>query len=149
MPDGRGMTIQPYFQEKYIVGGTEGFRWRVEVVEARGMTRAVFLYKKVPMSLFDPGTGGGEPPIEVSWAGEWNGVASIVDLEAYPEGEPRINQYPPFYRLTWVDQVFESKHVGMWAYRQLRRQLDVLIETLNITDEIRAADPVVLGAPPP
>ena len=62
MASTRGVTLQPYFQDRYVAHATEGFRWRVEAAEAREMPTAIFLYKKVATKLYDPGTGGGEPP---------------------------------------------------------------------------------------
>src|SRR3954452_25476465 len=104
----RGITLQPYFQGRYVAGDVDGYRWRVDVEEARGVPAAIFLYKKVPTALYAPGTGGAEPPVETAWTGEFNGVASPADWEESPEGEPRQNDFPPFYRLDWVDQVFRG-----------------------------------------
>jgi hypothetical protein len=145
----RGITILRYFQRRYIEGATEGFRWRIEVAEAREMPAAVFLYKKAATKLYDAQTGGLEPPEEVEWAGVFNGVASASDLEDYPEGEPRVNEFPPFYRLDWLDQAFPSKHFAMKAYDATIGQLNTLIETLDIMDDLTASPPLVLGAPPP
>jgi hypothetical protein len=149
MASNRGLTLQPYFQERYIAGDIEAFRWRLEVVEAREMPRAIFLYRKIPTMLFAAGTGGTEPPVEVAWAGDFNGVASPVDLEAYPEGEPRVDEYPPFYRLDFLDQAFRSKQQGLRAFEATRRQVLSLIRTLDIMDELQALPPIVLGAPLP
>lgn len=149
MASTRGLTLQRYFQDRYVEGATEGFRWRIEVVEARGLDAAIFMYKKVATKLYDPATGGAEPPVEVAWAGEFNGVASAADLEEYPEGDVQPNAFPPFYRLDAVDQVFRSRHIGMAAYDATIGQIETLLETLDILDGISAAPPLVLGAPPP
>jgi hypothetical protein len=121
----------------------------VEVIEARGLPMAIFLFKKVATKLYALDTGGEEPPEEIAWAGEFNGVASPVDLEEYPEGEPRVNEFPPFYRLAIVDQVFRSQHAAMLAYDALRDRIRVLVETLDIMDGLVPAAPVIIGNPPP
>lgn len=148
MPSTRGITLQPYVQDRYVAGAMEGYRWRVEVVEARDMPTAVFLYKKVATKLYNADTGGAEPPEEIEWAGQFNGVASAADLEDYPEGEPAVNDFPPFYRLDWVDQVFLSRHQAELAYQALLRAVDMLRETMDIMDNLAPQEPVIFGPPP-
>jgi hypothetical protein len=145
----RGITLQPYFQDRYVTGATEGFRWRVETVEAREMPAAIFLHKKVATKLYAAGGGGAEPPEEIEWAGEFNGVASPADLEDYPEGEPRADDLPPFYRLAAVDQAFRSRHAALAAYAALKGQVKALVECLDLMDGLVPAPPLVIGAPPP
>lgn len=149
MASTRGITVQAYFQDRYVDGVTEGFRWRIEVLEARDMPTAIFLHCKVATAFYAPETGGAEPPEAIAWAGEFNGVASAADLEEYPEGEPRDDQFPPFYRLPYLDQAFRSKHLGMSAYGDVRNQVRVLVETLDIMDDIRPVPPETFGAPLP
>jgi hypothetical protein len=144
-----GLTLQPYVQGRYVAGATDGYRWRVEVIEARGLSPAIFLYKKVATSLYDPGTGGAAPPVEIEWAGEFTGVASPADLEEYPEGEPRVGDFPPFYRLDWVDQVFRGRIVAQAAYGALLGAVDALIAALDAQDALAALAQVVAGPPPP
>lgn len=143
-----GITLQPYVQARHVAGSTEGFRWRIEAVSAREMPTAVFLYKKVATKLYAADTGGAEPPEEVAWAGEFNGVACAADLEDYPEGEPRPGDHPPFYRLDYVDQVFLSKTRALQAYEATLRAVDKLRETLDVLEDMQAKPTVHLGLPP-
>src|SRR4051794_27676797 len=113
----RGLQIQPYFQRKYVSGGIYGYRWRGEGVAAGAPPAATFLLRRVATKVYDPATGGAEPPTEVAWAGEFNGVASPVDLEEYPEGAPRTDgSLPPFYRSDVLDQTFRNREVALEAF---------------------------------
>lgn len=149
MATNRGLTLQPYVQERYVAGGTEVFRWRLEVTEARGLPAAVFLYKQVPTKLFAAESGGAEPPVAVELAGDFNGVAGVTDLEYYPEDAPDPDKFPPFYRLSWVDQTFDSRHVAAAAFDAIVAQVRTLVENLDIAERLAATAPIAIGDPPP
>jgi hypothetical protein len=146
----RGLQIQPYFQRQYIAGGIYGYRWRVEVVAAWGMPAAIFLFRRVATKIYDPATGGAEPPVEIAWAGEFNGVASPVDLEEYPEGAPRTDgSLPPFYRTDVLDQTFRNREVALEAFDVLTQEIKTIIASLDAMDDLEARPAMVFGDPPP
>ena len=78
-----------------------GVRLRMEVIEASGIDKEIFVYQKRPLDL----TKG-------TFVGDFNHICSPTDLGNYPvddvSNEVDLNPLPAFYRSVFVDLLFDS-----------------------------------------
>jgi hypothetical protein len=129
---GRGITLLPSRQERYVQGVVDGFRLKVRAVEATLMTNLIFRHVRVEGGL------GRE-------VDEFDGVCSSVDLEELPALAPVAGR-TPLYRTDEVDLVFRSRAEADTAWQLLVADVTTLVRTLDLMDEMADGSPVRVGA---
>ena len=123
-PGRRGVSLRRAAQTRFVANGVDGFRFTVEAHSPAHMPAEIFLYVRRPL---DPRTG--------EEADEFTSVCSAPDLEEYPATAPTGN--PPFFRLATIDLVVRSQHEADEAWAVIRRDVGVLVETLDLGDGMR------------
>ncbi len=132
----RGLRLLRYDQEQVPVAGTIGYRFRVHCVDACDLSDAIFVYLQHP---YDPATGGE--------AASFTAIASPIDLETLPIGQPNLGQVPPLFRLSIVDLVVESETAAQAIWDEIISEVTILINALNIMDQLVPSQSVVIGGP--
>lgn len=130
----RGIKLTPEFQENFIVNAFTGFRLRVTASEANGLSDSIFLYVA-------------RPPVgaETESQGVIMGVCSAADMADWPDGAPEPNAVPAWYRRAVLDVVCPSRIDADLLWARIQKEVEVLIESLNATDELAISEPVVIG----
>lgn len=128
----RGIRLRRAAQERFVANAVDGFRFTVTAHSAFDMPNEIFLYLRRPL---DPTTG--------EEADEFTSVCSVPDLEEYPANGPTGT--PPFFRAAEIDLVFRSQTEADEAWAVIQREVEVLVRTLNLTDELAAEADVEIG----
>ncbi len=128
----RGIKLRRSAQTRYVANAVDGFRFTVEAHSAYDMPNEIFLYLRRP---YDPTTA--------ETADEFSNVCSVPDLEEYPASGPTGT--PPFFRESVVDLVFRSMHDADEAWAVIQRDVQVLVDTLNLNDILGVEDDVEIG----
>lgn len=81
-----------------VPGRTQGWRLKVEVTEADGVDKAIFLYHRQPFVV----------AVDDSEGDFFRKVCSPSDIEEFPLDEPDPQADLPFYRLASIDVIFRS-----------------------------------------
>lgn len=123
--------------ERTRVRGRDGFRLRVDVVEAIGMPREIFGHQRV---LIDP--------VQGKVIDEFLFVCSPYDLEIYPANAPLITQFPAFFRKSFLDIVLPSLDLSEETWILLRSDVCGLVEGLNRLDRLRIVEEFSCGELP-
>jgi hypothetical protein len=131
----RTLTIAVSHQSGYVPNVTDGFRVRVEVIEATEMPAAVFRYWCLPPR-----------PGDVERTGYCDGVCSSVDLEQMPETEPDPADAYGAFRLPYWDQILPAQSLAAGAVARIKLELRRLIQSLNAQDAMTQVEVVVVGA---
>lgn len=129
---GRGIKLRRAAQTRFVANAVDGFRFTVTAHSAHDMPNEIFLYLRRPL---DPRTG--------DEADEFTSVCSAPDLEEYPVGEPTGT--PAFFRSAEIDLVFRSQAEAAEAWELIKREVEVLVRTLNLNDELTVEDDVQFG----
>jgi hypothetical protein len=122
----RRIQLTPMFQKRYNPNANCGFRIRIIVNAAEGMTEHVFRFLRHPADT----TG--------VRADEFTGVCSAIDLEELPIGEPLTTANPQTFRAAEVDLVFESATRAQEAWELIQAEVNQLVHTLNEMDTLEA-----------
>lgn len=128
----RGVRLRREAQTRYVVNAVDGFRFTVTAYDAYDMPNEIFLYLRRP---YNPTTG--------EEADEFTSVCSMPDLEEYPAGAPA--GVPPFFRLATIDLVFRSQALADEAWELIKREVEVLVETLRLADQLAVTEDVQIG----
>lgn len=119
----------------YVDGRTQGFRFKVEVVEAVGVDPNIFVYQRKPIIS---GT---------SHEDVFTNVASPADLEEYAVGDVACPT-EPFFRLDCIDLVFRNITLAEDAWAAILQDVDQLIETLGFMNDLSSMEEVTFGEAP-
>lgn len=119
------------------------FRLRVDVSdpEGTGTDPNVFLYNLLPVN-----------PYNQTRSADFMAVASPVDLEEYPVGQPDDRTAFPIFRLNCVELDFRSTEQAEETWSSIVAEIDTLIKTLNRMDvlvpvvELRLGDVLEIGS---
>ncbi len=128
----RGIRLRRAAQTRFVANAVDGFRFTVTAHSGHDMPDEIFLYLRRPAN---PTTG--------EEADEFASVCSAPDLEEYPVGEPTGT--PPFFRAAEIDLVFRSQGEADEAWELIKREVEVLVETLNLNDRLTVEEDVQLG----
>lgn len=114
----RSVTLRIGEIASYVDGRTQGYRVRVDVVEANLMDPEIFVYQR--FSDTTPATD------------EFSNVASPADLEEYPTNTPATGGQ--FFRLSYVDLVYRNMDLLQQSLTDLQNDVRSLVESLGILD---------------
>lgn len=128
----RGIKLRRAAQTRFVANAVDGFRFTVTAHTAVDMPEEIFLYLRRPYN-----------PATAEEADEFTSVCSAPDLEEYPVGEPIGT--PAFFRLAEIDLVFRSQAEANDAWELIKREVEVLVNTLNLNDELTVEDDVQIG----
>lgn len=127
----RTIRLRRAAQTRFVLNAVDGFRFTVTAHSANDMPNEIFLYIRRPA---DAGSG------EVD---EFTCICSAPDLEEYPTEGP--TGLPPFFRLAEIDLVFRSQSLADEAWTVIKRDVEVLVHTLNLNDELAVTDDIEIG----
>lgn len=133
----RRIKLTPSFQRYFVANVVDGYRFRIVASDENLMPKEIFRYYRYPANAL---TG--------ALVDECTGVCSWMDLEELPTGEPRDTDCPQAYRLSYVDQVVESKHAALEAWELYQQDVRLLKETLDFGDTLDEAEAVWIGTEP-
>lgn len=122
---------------RYYMNDIDGIRVRIEADSSNLMPTKIFAYQMMP---FKPG--------EFEQVGAFDHVCSAVDLEEYPEDEPLLNVRPQWFRLNYVDVLLRSREEVRAFINSVMEDVQILKNTLDITEELVPAGDVWIGTPP-
>lgn len=128
----RSVRLRKLAQQRFVTNAVDGFRFVVEAHSAYGMPNEIFLYLRRP---YNPTTG--------EEADEFSNVCSVPDLEEYPVGAP--TGLPAFFRDSKIDLVFRSMHEADEAWAVIQHDVQVLVDTLNLNDELAEEIDIEIG----
>lgn len=121
MPDTtRRLKVQRYQVEQIDSLYYSAYRLRIEVTEAVGLDRRVFVYRR---DQANPYTGQATDT--------FFSVTSPVDLEEYPPEEPDPNKSYPFFRKHFVELDFRTVGLARATELLILEELTVLVHALN------------------
>lgn len=129
-----GITLKYAVPTVYVEGRTQGYRLFVEAVNPCGMTDKIFVYQRKPETYKDQ-----------NFKDDFANVASLPDLEEYPEDAPS-SSLVPFFRLNFFDVVVRSMDHLVDVAVSLHNQVVELVNTLDFNDKLVNLDEVRVGA---
>lgn len=121
----RSITLKQSTIAAYVEGRTQGYRIRLDIIEAQLVAPEIFVYQRIE-----------EPESEVSYRDVFSNVASPADIATYQVGAPATGQQ--FYRLSYVDLVFRSIDLLQQSLEDLQQDVAELISTLDAMDVLVA-----------
>lgn len=122
---------------RYYMNNIDGIRVRIEADDANLMPTKIFAYQMLPVK-----------PGESDRVGAFDHVCSSVDLEEYPEDAPLPNSRPPWFRLDYVDVLLRSREEVRSFINSVIEDVQILKNTLDITEELVPAGDFWIGTPP-
>jgi len=132
----RGVRLRRFAQTRFVANAVDAFRFRVEAFDNYLMPKEIFRYERKAWP-----SGG--------TVDAFDGVASPVDIEEYPVGEPNAGDVIQYFRTHEIDLVLRTQREADEAWRVLREEVDILIETLNLMDDLVLEATATFGNPPP
>lgn len=133
----RYLELRRLAPERRRIRGRDGFRFRVEVVEAIGLPAEIFGHQRI---LADPATG--------SVIDEFLFVCSPYDLAIYPANAPRLDQFPAFFRKASIDIVLPSLALSEETWKLIRADVCGLIDGLHRLDQLDETEAFSCGQRP-
>jgi hypothetical protein len=133
----RYIKIQRSSMTTFVEGRTQGFRILIEVLEASGLSKNIFVYQ------LKPAVGAEGDPVSV-----FTNIASPSDLEEYGVGLPVADPARPFYRLDSADLVFRNVELLEDAWAAIKNDIDELVRSLDHMDALAPTEEVVFGTEP-
>lgn len=109
-----------------------GMRLRIDVVRAEGMPSKIFAYREEAS-----GPNG--------TVGVFSHVCNPTNLEEYPEDAPTDPNVPQWYRLDYVDIVYDSPKEAQEAEQIIREHVQALVDELNAADQLADAGTYQVG----
>ena len=122
---------------RYYMNDIDGIRLRIEADDANQMPTKIFAYQMLPVK-----------PGEFEPVGAFDHVCSSVDLEEYPEDAPAPNSRPAWFRLEYVDVLLRSREEVREFINSVLEDVQILKNTLDITEELVPVGDVWIGSPP-
>ena len=132
------VQVTSQLQRDFVVGVHTGFRFTVQVTAAQNMSAAIFAYRALPLQ-----------PGQDSAVGFFSHVCSAADLAEYPETQPRINDTPPWFRLSRLDVVVATRELAEHALEQIRADIQILLKSLDAQTTLDVPVTVTLGGTAP
>ncbi|MFN2278164.1 MAG: hypothetical protein ACK2UR_11175, partial [Candidatus Promineifilaceae bacterium] len=124
-PIRRSVSLKVSEPSIYVEGRTEGYRVILEVVDAIGLPKEIFVFQR-----------------KVGSAGirydEFSNVASPADLEEWQAGAPEEPDPPGqlFYRLSVLTLVFRSLDLLQQSVTDIKQDICLLLESLEQMDQL-------------
>jgi hypothetical protein len=134
--DKHGIKLKRYIQTKYVINNIDGFRMKVEALDANGMSNAIFRYLRGPLSA---STG--------AYQDDFDGICSPSDLEEFYENAPEPGANPAWFRKTYVDLVFRSQATANEAWEMMLSDVKILVKTMDTMEVIQPEITVSIGDP--
>jgi len=134
--DKHGIKLKRYVQAKYVINNIDGFRMKVEALDANGMSNAIFRYLRGPLSA---STG--------SYQDDFDGICSPSDLEEFYENAPQPGANPAWFRKSYVDLVFRSQATANEAWEMMLSDVKILVKTMDTMEDIQPEITVSIGDP--
>jgi hypothetical protein len=103
---------------QYVAGRTNGFRSRIQAYPLRGITEAIFLYRRETF-------GHSDRDVFVA-------VCKPGDIDEYPEGAPTVSTY---FRLNYVDLVDRAYVHRDENWGAITEDVDELVTALGLQAE--------------
>ncbi len=117
-----------------------GVRLKLEVTEAAGVDKEIFVYQQRPLDV----TAG-------SYVGDFNHVCSPTDMGNYPVGQAQTevpkSGLPPFYRSHFVDLLFDSIKDADEAEQAIWEDIYFLKRNVDRLARLTSEQVVVVGPP--
>jgi hypothetical protein len=126
----RSIRLRRSDMTTHVEGRTQGFRIKIEVVEANLVTPFIFVYQREP-NVDEEGN-----PID-----NFSNIGSPNDLEEYPVEMPTAES-PIFFRLDKVDMIFRSRDTADDTVKAIYNDVAQLIETLNFADVLEVTEEI-------
>jgi hypothetical protein len=134
--DKHGIKLKRYIQTKYVINNIDGFRMKVEALDANGMSNSIFRYLRGPLSA---STG--------LYQDDFDGICSPSDLEEFYENAPEPGANPSWFRKSYVDLVFRSQATANEAWEMMLSDVRILVKTLDTMEAIQPEMTVSIGDP--
>jgi hypothetical protein len=110
-----------------------GHRLKMTVIDSEDVTDKIFLWQY--RAAVAPQTVDSD---------EFLGVASVADINEYPEDSPAAPPVTQYYRLSSIDLIFRNIDTLERAVKIIQEDIRDLLNNLNIIDEQAATTPVVI-----
>jgi hypothetical protein len=132
-----GLELTRDISRYEVTGRPQAWRMRVRVTKYNNVDPNIFMFlRRGP----DQSTGDFHDTFEA--------VASPVDLEERPAGEPRPDEDPPFFRLSDIDLLARSMELLEETWQSILQDRDELIRTLTTLCELDPAESNAYGCFP-
>jgi hypothetical protein len=110
-----------------------GHRLKMTVMQASNVSDKIFLWQY--RAAVAPQTIDSD---------EFLGVASVADINEYPEDSPAAPPATQYYRLTTIDLIFRNIDTLERAVKIIQEDIRDLLNNLDIIDDQAATTPVVI-----
>lgn len=120
-----GIELTRYVSTYNVSGRPQAYRMRIEVTRYNNVDPNLFVYKR---HAPDPDTEAYRDTFEA--------VASPLDFEELPVGNPREGDAQPYFRLAEVDLMTRNRALLDETWAAILRDRDELIRTLTYTCEL-------------
>ena len=131
-----GVRVKRFTQQRFEINNTDGYRMKIVAYDGNKMSNAVFRYIRGPFSQ----TAG-------AYFEEFDGVCSPADLEEFPEDTPTANSNPAWFRKDYIDLVFRSQTTADEAWNMIVKDINVLVSSLDLMENIVVEKIVDIGDP--
>ncbi len=135
--DDRRVELVPYFQKKFTINYTHGYRVRIEARNPCNMDAEIFRYYQYPP---DAATG--------DTVDEFTGVCSWVDMEELPKDTPRSTDCPKACRKSYIDVVVDTETIASDLWQTVKEEVEQLITTMNRGSVLVQSEPYWAGGDP-
>jgi hypothetical protein len=119
------IRLKVYNQGVFVSGRTQGYRMKVEVEEAQGLSPNIFVFQRYP------GTDDAGNPNDT-----FTNIASPADLQEYPSSEP-VDSANPFFRLAEVTLDFRTDELAQAALARMQSDVEELIQSLEFMEDLQ------------
>ena len=134
--DKHGVRLKRFNQEKFVINSVDGYRMKIVAYDANNMSSYIFRYIRGPFSQ----TAG-------AYFEEFDGVCSPADLEEFPIDTPTPSSNPAWFRKDYIDLVFRSQTTANESWDRIVKDVEVLVSSLDLMDNIVVEKIVEIGDP--
>ena len=127
----RSIKLTKYSPDRFVEGRTQGYRLFIQASDAVGLSVNIFVYRQ-----------GSVNPETSDTESSFAAVASPSDIEEYQVGSPKSGDR--FYRLSNVDLIFRAVDEAESAWQAIKGDVNELIRTLNLMDDMIVSEEVTL-----